>query len=89
MCTCAHTLSPRSPLLLEKACNPLPARSADWLDGPFFGVLLYAKSQISELLAVAFSAPEPPCDPERRQLRVLPSSTPPTEPLCWPRQARP
>ena len=34
-------LSLRSSSLLEKAGSPLPARSADWLDGPCFGVLLY------------------------------------------------
>ena len=32
--TCARTPSPRSSLLLEQACSPSPARSADWLDGP-------------------------------------------------------
>ena len=32
--TCARTLSPRSFLLLGKASSPLPARSANWLDGP-------------------------------------------------------
>ena len=39
--TCAYTLSPRSSLLLETACCPLPARSANWIDGPCFGALLY------------------------------------------------
>ena len=39
--TCAHTPSPRSSLLLEQAYSPPPARSADSLDGPCFGVLLY------------------------------------------------
>jgi hypothetical protein len=39
--TCAYTLSTRSSLLLEKACCPLPARSANWIDGPCFGALLY------------------------------------------------
>ena len=32
--TCAHEPGPRSSLLLEQACSPLLARSADWLDGP-------------------------------------------------------
>ena len=32
--TCALALSPCSSLLLEKACSPHPARSANWLDGP-------------------------------------------------------
>ena len=31
--TCARALRPRSSKLLEKACSPLPARSANWLDG--------------------------------------------------------
>ena len=30
--TCARALSPRSSLLLEQACSPLLARSANWLD---------------------------------------------------------
>ena len=29
-----RALSPPSSLLLEQACSPLPARSANWLDGP-------------------------------------------------------
>ena len=37
--TCAHTLS--SSLLLGVACSPLPAHSANWLNGPCYGVLLY------------------------------------------------
>jgi len=32
--TCARTPSPRSSLLLEQACSPLPAHSAHWLGGP-------------------------------------------------------
>ena len=32
--TCSRTLSPRSSLLQGQAYSPLPARSANWLDGP-------------------------------------------------------
>ena len=32
--TYARTLSPRSSLPLGQAYSPLPARSANWLDGP-------------------------------------------------------
>ena len=34
-------------LLLGQACSPLPARSADWLDGPCFGVLLRVFGEIA------------------------------------------
>ena len=39
--TCACALSLRSSLLLEQACSLNPARSANWLGGLCFGVLLY------------------------------------------------
>ena len=32
-------LCPRSSLLLERACSPPPARSANWLDGPCLALI--------------------------------------------------